>query len=100
MVIPKGFTIEDVNLDAPNLFDNGFDIMFLRIMEEVSMGMYTINMNMSYRIDVMTIYEGLYKITIKCYKLATLYLLKKGILTLPPNVSMPKTTEFIETRTT
>ncbi|KAA9030685.1 DUF3231 family protein [Niallia endozanthoxylica] len=97
-VIPKGFTKEDVNLDAPNLFDNGFDIMFLRILKEVSMGMYTINMNMAYRVDVMTLYEGLTTITHKCYKLATLYLLKKGILTLPPNVTIPKKTEFIESK--
>jgi hypothetical protein len=97
-VIPRGFTNEDVNLDSPNLFDNGFDIMFLRILKEVSMGMYTINLNMAYRVDVMTIYEGLNTITIKCYKLATLYLLKKGILSFPPNVTMPKTTEFIESK--
>lgn len=97
-VIPKGFTKEDVNLEAPTLFDNGFDIMFLRILKEVSMGMYTINMNMAYRVDVMTLYESLTTITHKCYKLATLYLLKKGILTLPPNIPMPKTTEFIESK--
>jgi hypothetical protein len=70
--------------------------MFLRILKEVSMGMYTINMNMAYRDDVMTIYEGLTRITHKTYKLATLYLLEKGILTLPPKVTMPKRTEFIE----
>ncbi|WHY94957.1 DUF3231 family protein [Neobacillus cucumis] len=97
-VIPKGFTKEDVNLDAPKLFDNGFDIMFLRILKEISMGMYTINMNMAYRIDVMTIYEGLTAITHKCYKLTTIYLLKKGILTLPPIITMPKRTEFIESK--
>lgn len=34
MVKPVGFTTEDVNLDAPKLFDNGFDIMFVRILKE------------------------------------------------------------------
>ncbi|TDK59519.1 DUF3231 family protein [Bacillus salipaludis] len=97
-VVPKGFTKEDVNLDAPNLYDHGFDIMFLRILKEISMGMYTINMNMAYRIDVMTIYEGLTNVTHKCYKLATVYLLKKGILTPPPIITMPKRTEFIESK--
>lgn len=97
-VIPSGFTSEDVYLDTPNLFDNGFDIMFLRILKEVSMGMYTINMNMAYRKDVMTIYEGLTTVTHKVYKLSTLYLLRKGILSLPPNVTMPKKTEFIQSK--
>ncbi|MCC3357906.1 DUF3231 family protein [Bacillus sp. REN16] len=98
IVVPNGFKKEDVNLDAPSLFDNGFDIMFLRILKEVSMGMYTINMNMAYRIDVMTIYEGLTVVTHKVYKLATLYLLKKGVLTLPPKATLPKSTEFVKSK--
>lgn len=98
MVIPIGFTSEDVNLEAPKLFDNGFDIMFVRILKEVSMGMYTINMNMAYNDKVMQIYEGLTSVTQKIYKLATLYLLEKGILTLPPKVTMPKTNEFIKSK--
>jgi len=96
MVIPLGFRKEDINLEAPKLFDNGFDIMFLRILKEVSMGLYTINMNMAYRKDVMAIYEGLTSVTQKIYKLATVYLLKNGILTLPPSMTLPKTVEFIK----
>ncbi|USK28927.1 DUF3231 family protein [Bacillus sp. CMF21] len=98
VVIPNGFTKEDVNLEAPKLYDNGFDIMFLRILKEISMGMYTLNMNMAYREDVMTIYEGLTTTTQKVYKLATHYLLNNGILTLPPKVTMPKSTEFIKSK--
>jgi hypothetical protein len=96
MAIPIGFKKEDVNLEAPKLFDNGFDIMFLRILKEVSMGLYTINMNMAYRKDVMAVYEGLTTVTQKIYKLATVYLLEKGILTLPPTMTMPKTAEFVK----
>ncbi|GAA0343410.1 hypothetical protein GCM10008967_37320 [Bacillus carboniphilus] len=95
---PIGFLKEDVNIEAPKLFDNGFDIMFLRLLKEVSMGMYTINMNMSYNAKVMQIYEGLTLVTQKIYKLATLYLLERGILTLPPKVTMPKKNEFIESK--
>ncbi|MCM3567957.1 DUF3231 family protein [Neobacillus mesonae] len=96
MVCPVGFKKEDVNLEAPKLFDNGFDIMFVRMLKEVSMGLYAINMNMAYNDDVMKIYEGLTVITQKIYKLSTLYLLERGILTLPPKVTMPKTTEIIK----
>ena len=98
IAVPHGFTKEDVNLEVPNLYENGFDIMFIRILKEVSMGMYTINMNMAYRDDVMAIYEGLTAITQKIYKLSTLYLLEKGILSLPPKVTMPKSTEFVKTK--
>ncbi|MEK1833018.1 DUF3231 family protein [Priestia megaterium] len=98
IVIPVGFNQEDVNLEAPKLYDNGFDIMFIRILKEISMGMYTLNMNMAYQDDVMEIYEGLTSTTQKIYKSSTLYLLEKGILTLPPKVTMPKSSEFIESK--
>ncbi|WP_456279005.1 DUF3231 family protein [Bacillus sp. AK128] len=98
VAIPKGFTKEDVNLEAPKLYDNGFDIMFLRVLKELSMGLYTININMAYREDIISLYEGLTSITQKIYKLSTLYLLKNGILTLPPKLTMPKTTEFIKNK--
>ncbi|MCM3544504.1 DUF3231 family protein [Priestia megaterium] len=98
IVIPIGFNQEDVNLEAPKLYDNGFDIMFVRILKEISMGMYTLNMNMAYQDEVMEIYEGLTSVTQKVYKLSTLYLLEKGILTLPPKVTMPTSTEFIENK--
>jgi hypothetical protein len=98
VVIPIGFTKEDVNLEAPKLYDNGFDIMFVRILKEVSMGMYTLNMNMAYRDDIISIYEGLTSISQKNYKISTQYLLQKGILSLPPQVTMPKSNEFIENR--
>jgi hypothetical protein len=98
VVVPIGFTKEDVNLEAPKLYDNGFDIMFVRILKEISMGMYTLNMNMAYRDDIISIYEGLTSISQKIYKISTEYLLQKGILTLPPQVTMPKSIEFIENR--
>jgi hypothetical protein len=98
IAIPVGFSQEDVNLEAPKLYDNGFDIMFVRILKEISMGMYTLNMNMAYQDDVMEIYEGLTSTTQKIYKSSTLYLLERGILTLPPKVTMPKSSEFIESK--
>ncbi|WP_299094740.1 DUF3231 family protein [uncultured Metabacillus sp.] len=98
IVVPVGFKKEDVNLEAPKLYDNGFDIMFLRILKEISMGIYTINMNMAYSDDVMTIYQGLNIVTLRIYKQCTLFLLENGILTRPPNVTMPKSTEFIKSK--
>ncbi|NQX69326.1 DUF3231 family protein [Paenibacillus alba] len=98
IAIPIGFVKEDVNLEAPKLYDNGFDIMFLRVLKEISMGMYTLNMNMAYHPEVMDIFEGLTVVTQKTYRRSTDFLLKKGILSLPPHVTMPKTIEFIESK--
>jgi hypothetical protein len=98
VAIPIGFSKEDVNLDAPKLFDNGFDMMFLRILKEISMGMYALNMIMSYRDDVMSVYEGLSTTTHKIYKLTTHYLIDNGMLAIPPVFTKPKTNEFIESK--
>lgn len=97
-IVPIGFTKEDVNLEAPKLYDNGFDIMFVRVLKEISMGMYTLNMNMAYRDDVISIYEGLTSISQKVYKISTAYLLEKGILSPPPQVKMPNSVEFIKSK--
>ncbi|WP_110112060.1 DUF3231 family protein [Bacillus sp. CGMCC 1.16541] len=97
-VVPIGFTKQDVNVEAPKLYNNHFDIMFLRILKEVSMGMYTINMNMAYRDDIIELYEDLTSVTQKIYRLSTLFLIEKGVLTTPPNVTMPTSNEFINSK--
>lgn len=97
-VVPVGFTKADVNLEAPKLYDNGFDILFLRVIKEISMGMYSICLNMSYREDVISIFENFSSLTQKTYKISTQFLLKNGLLSLPPKVTMPVTTEFIQSK--
>ena len=96
VAIPTGFTSQDVNLEAPKLFDNGFDILCVRFLKEISLGMYTMSIDMSYREDVMSIYQNLTSISQRTFKLCTHYLVDRGIITLPPNVSIPKTTEIIQ----
>jgi hypothetical protein len=94
-VSPLGFSTSDVNLKAPKLFDNGFDVMLLRAVKEMSMGLYTLNIGMSYRTDVINIYKDLTAITQACYHDCTQYLLEKGILTRPPYITMPNSNEYI-----
>ena len=43
-VVPTGLSSQDVNVQAPKLFTNGFDIMFLRVIKEIRMGMYTLSL--------------------------------------------------------
>lgn len=95
-VLPVGFTSEDVNKEVPKLYDNGFDIMFVRLMKEISMGMHTLNITMSYREDIVMFYRELTAITQKYYNLCTQYLIEKGMIARPPYVSMPKEVEFVK----
>ncbi|MCM3567713.1 DUF3231 family protein [Neobacillus mesonae] len=95
-VIPAGFTSQDVNKDVPKLYDNGFDIMFIRLIKEISMGLHSLNITMTYREDIVVFFKELTAMTQNYYNLCTQYLLEKGILVRPPYVSMPKTVEFIK----
>lgn len=95
-VIPVGFTAKDVNKEVPKLYENGFDIMFVRLLKEISMGLHSLNMGMSYREDVVMIYKELTAIVQKYYNICTQYLLEKGMLARPPYVSVPSSVEFVK----
>ncbi|WP_163971844.1 DUF3231 family protein [Oceanobacillus halotolerans] len=94
--IPVGYTEEDVNKEVPKLYDNGFDIMFVRLINEISMALHSLNITMSYREDIIIFFKELTAITQSYYNQCTQYLLEKGMLSRPPYVSMPKTAEFVK----
>ncbi|WP_096155656.1 DUF3231 family protein [Bacillus sp. FJAT-45066] len=95
-VIPVGFIAEDVNKEVPKLYDNGFDIMFVRLLKQISTGLHALNMTMTYREDIILMVNELAAITQKYYNLCTQYLLEKGLLVKSPHVSMPKSVEFVK----
>lgn len=94
--VPIGFTAEDVNIEAPKLYDNGFDIMFVRLIKSISMGIHTLHLSMSYREDLVLMYKELTSITQECYNHCTQYLLEKGLLSKAPYVTMPDSVEFVK----
>ncbi|SFC36044.1 Protein of unknown function [Bacillus sp. OV322] len=93
--VPIGFTMEDVNLEAPNLYEQGFDITFCRILKEISMGMYALHTTLSYREDIIMFYKKLTDITQTYYNLFTQYLLDNRILPAPNFTEMPTSNEYI-----
>ncbi|WP_019414862.1 DUF3231 family protein [Paenisporosarcina sp. TG20] len=94
--IPIGFTAEDVNKEVPKLYDNGFDIMFVRLLKEISMGLHTLNINMAYREDIVMLFKELTAITQAYYNACTQYLIETGLLARSPYVSMPRSAEFVK----
>ncbi|HEY0826862.1 MAG TPA: DUF3231 family protein [Bacilli bacterium] len=56
-VTPVGYTSEDVSREAPKLYDHGADIMFVRLIKEISMALHTLNITMSYRKDIVMLYK-------------------------------------------
>ncbi|MDD4334766.1 MAG: DUF3231 family protein [Desulfotomaculaceae bacterium] len=94
--IPIAFTSNDVHKDAPPLWDNYFDIMFLRVMMKLSLGFYALHLGMAYRSDIVDFYKRCIDVPKKTYDRCTHLLQKKGALARPPYVSMPKEVQFIE----
>ncbi|MBT2690184.1 DUF3231 family protein [Bacillus sp. ISL-47] len=94
--IPVGFTEQDVIPDAPKLYSNGFDIMFVRLMNSISMGLHTLHLSMSYREDIILLYKDLTAHTQDYSRQCTQYLLEKGLLSRAPYVTMPKKAEFVK----
>ncbi|KLV16240.1 DUF3231 domain-containing protein [Niallia circulans] len=95
-IIPNGFTNDDVYLDAPVLFEQGFDIMFSRILKEISMGMYVLHTTISYRPDIINLYRSLTELTQKYYYYFTEYLLDHKLMLNPPVINMPHSKSYIE----
>ncbi|WP_318503130.1 DUF3231 family protein [Bacillus sp. T3] len=95
-VIPVGFSTQDVNIEVEKLYDNGFDILFIRLIQEISMGMHSLNITMAYREDIVSMFKDLTALTQKYYNLCTQYLLNNGMLARPPYVSMPKSVEYVK----
>ncbi|WP_273126769.1 DUF3231 family protein [Bacillus weihaiensis] len=93
-VIPIGFTKEDIHIGAPKLYDQMFDIMFLRMIKEISMGLHTLHLNMSYRDDLILLYKELTTFTQNVFHTCVEYLQVKDVLPRPPSVTMPKSVEF------
>ncbi|MEN1968542.1 DUF3231 family protein [Lentibacillus sp. N15] len=92
---PEGFTEKDVNLQAPRLWENEFDIMFCRVLKEISTGLYALHLTIAYREDIIKLYEQLTKITVTYYNRFTQYLLEKSVLSRPTYVTMPNSIDFI-----
>ena len=87
---------QDVNIGVPKLYDNMFDIMFLRLLKEISMGLHTLHLNMAYRKDIVLLYKELTAFTQSVYDECVDYLQEKDVLPRPPAVTMPKSVEFVE----
>jgi hypothetical protein len=95
-VIPIAFDERDVLRKSPPLFDDIFNIMFLRQMVKLYFGFSSVFSTMSYMKEVHDILKLNYDIADKYYVITTNYLLDKGVLAKPPYVTMPKHVEFIE----
>lgn len=50
--VPKGFTEEDVNLNAPRLFEDEYYVHYLKYAAKAGMSIYNVGIPLVYRKDV------------------------------------------------
>ncbi|WEG12145.1 DUF3231 family protein [Pullulanibacillus sp. KACC 23026] len=93
-VVPVGYTEEDVNVGAPRLYDQYFDILFLRLLLEIGMGLHTLHLNMSFRKDIRNLFTRLTTFSQDTYNACMDYLEAKDIILKSPGMSPSKTVEF------
>ena len=95
-VIPFAFNESDIIREAPPLFDDFFNIMFLRQMMKLNLGNSAIATAMGYMKEVNDVLKLNYDVANKYYLATTNYLLEKGVLARPPYATMPVQAEYVE----
>ncbi|AFC28632.1 DUF3231 family protein [Paenibacillus mucilaginosus] len=94
--IPRAFTGEDVNPDAPRLFSDTFTLLYLRQMGTGGMTAYGLALASSTREDIRAFFNHNLKTAAELYNKATTLLLEKGLLPRVPHITYPRTAEFVQ----
>lgn len=95
--IPQGFTAQDVHLEAPKLYSDGFCLKYLHEMTVHGLSAYSIAMTVSTRKDMRKFYEDKMQDAINLYNQTVDLLLAKGIYHRPPYLPSPNGVDFIKT---
>lgn len=96
IAVPMGYVSGDVISGAPRLYDNYFDLLFLRIMMKVTIGLNALHLTMTYRDDITDLYIRISNLSHNTYNMTTQFLLQEGILTRPPMIPMPDKVEYVK----
>lgn len=94
--IPQGFTEDDVNIDAPRLYDDSFYLFYLTNMSQVGMGSYSLVLNHIARSDIRDFYSNCISESVNLYNTVSDILLSQGLFIRAPRVEFEKSISFIE----
>ncbi|MGX1194586.1 DUF3231 family protein [Metabacillus sp. SLBN-84] len=78
IVTPVGFNDSDVKPDTPRLYDEYFDILFLRIMMKVTIGLNALHLSMTYRSDMSDLFMRMPAASQQTYTDTTQFCLMKA----------------------
>ena len=95
--VPTGFSHNDVNLDAPQLYSNSYILQYLRNVVRFSLTTHTLNINMAARPDVRDFYKEIINAILKFNERVTNIMLERGILQRHPSINTSDKVDYTET---
>lgn len=94
--IPLGFTEQDVNTQAPRIFEDTFFLMYLRHMSVLAMAASSGALGLATRSDVVAFHKRVLEKGVELQDKTRDLMLKQGTYTRPPHISTPDKVDFIE----
>lgn len=94
--VPKGFTQEDVNLNAPSLFSDTFMPVYLHIMTIHGLTGYAAAVSTSLRADQINYFIQCNTEAMELYKRTIDVMLNKGIIVRPASFNAPEGINFLK----
>jgi len=96
LTIPEGFNDDDVNLNAPQLFNDHFYLAYLCFMSRVGMHNYTLILNQIARSDIRMYFTKRINENIDLYNNSTDIKLSKGVFIRAPRVEVTQNVTYVE----
>jgi hypothetical protein len=93
--IPKGFGQEDVNLNAPRLFQDEYYPHYLKYAAKAGMSIYSVAIPLVFRKDVKEFFTYCMNSTMELIEQIKEILMNKGLIIKPPIIPVPENVEFV-----
>jgi hypothetical protein len=93
--IPKGFGEEDVNLNAPRLFQDEYYPHYLKYAAKAGMSIYSVAIPLVFRKDVKEFFTYCMNSTMELIDQIKVILMNKGLIIKPPIIPVPEKVEFV-----
>ncbi|PKR86520.1 DUF3231 family protein [Heyndrickxia camelliae] len=93
--IPVGYTKDDVNLDAPRLFQDQFYLHYLDYLGKAGMSIYSVAIPLVTRKDIRNFFIDCLRETVKLMDGVNEVLKMKGVIMNPPPIPTPVKIEYI-----
>ncbi|MBT2687729.1 DUF3231 family protein [Bacillus sp. ISL-47] len=94
--IPLGFTDDDVNLNAPRLFEDEFYVHYIKYAAKAGLSLYAVAIPLVMRDDIMAFFSDCSKSTSELLVQVNHVLIEKGFLIKPPIIPVPESIKFVE----